>query len=139
MAKWLVRITWDCKVGVGGELLCPDKWLVLEGDGPPTSISGYCGNSQTFAACEDSACSPGGRVIETEPYDRGRARELGLEQRVDTTDSLAWNEGRHEPARCDDCVYWRWEATSVYGIGQGHCMLRHTSRDGADNACDDSR
>ena len=33
--------------------------------------------------------------------------------------------------RCDECEFWIWEHTGIYGIGEGHCPYK-TSTDGCD-------
>jgi len=41
------------------------------------------------------------------------------------------------PKRADECPYWRWETTDVWGIARGHCDAPGGSNDvdGSDPCC----
>jgi len=65
-----------------GMLLAPEKWIVLEGETPPTSLNGYCTNYVNIQACADTNCNSSGIILKVEPFDPTRARQVGALPRI---------------------------------------------------------
>jgi hypothetical protein len=48
------------------------------------------------------------------------------------------DRGKEIRKRADECPFWQWENTNVYGIGEGHCTAPGGASviDGPDPCCE---
>lgn len=86
--KYLIHVRYECPLEVWGEPAKKDEWRIYEANEPPRIgqlLDNSCGEPYFLEACNDgnTYCEEKGRISKVEAFSPEKAKQLGLEEKVE--------------------------------------------------------